>query len=166
MGKRKKRKQAIQRSNSTRALARDVEGFRARITRTQGRGTPWTFGGFGLGGHGSGHTDERLEGLDERGEAPPPYAATGSKPPSLRSVDIRAPAPAEVRRSAEGEAVELRRMSGDAGREANNPPEYHAAVGSEDIVDVTRPSAAVTASDRFGGSMRRLLNSTGSTTHS
>lgn len=108
--------------------------------------------------------------MDERGEAPPPYVP-GSKPPSLRSVDINAPAAAEVRRSGErssssGEPVELRRMSGD-GRETGgtHPPEYHTAVSSEDIADVRRPTTAVTASDRFG-SMRRLISATGSTTHS
>jgi hypothetical protein len=92
--------------------------------------------------------------LDERGEAPPPYMP-GGKPPSLRSVDINAPPAAESRRSGErgssGEDVELRRMSGD-GRETGGtlPPEYHTAVSSEDIADVTRPAAAVTASDRSG----------------
>jgi hypothetical protein len=111
--------------------------------------------------------EEREEGLDERGEAPPPYGAE-RKPPSLRSVDVAAPA--EVRRSgersADGEAVELRRMSGETGREmeGHEPPGYHAAVAEEDIGDITRPTTAVTASDRFG-SVRRLLSNTDSTSH-
>lgn len=151
-------------------MARDVEGFRSRFNRGPTRGNPWTFGGFGLGGHNAGNTEERVEGLDERGEAPPPYVP-GSKPPSLRSVDIHTPPAAGLIRSDErndssGEAVELRRISDD-GRETRgtHPPEYHTAVSSEDIADVTRPPTAVTASERFG-SMRRLISGTGSTTHS
>jgi len=102
------------------------------------------------------------EGLDERGEAPPPYGAEG-KPPSLRSVDhlVATTENAGIRRSgergADGEAVELRRMNGDTPREVegHEPPEYHAAVASGDlgdlgdIGDITRPTTAITASTQF-----------------
>jgi len=104
------------------------------------------------------------EGLDERGEAPPPYGAEG-KPPSLRSVEhghIVATTTNENaggRRSAgrgaesDGEAVELRRMSGDTPREeGHEPPEYHATVAlgdAGDIGDITRPTPAIIASTQI-----------------
>jgi hypothetical protein len=100
--------------------------------------------------YNNGRVEEREDGLDERGEAPPPYAP-GSKPPSIRSHE---------RRSTDngiGEEVELQRTSA-----GNNPPEYHEAARSgteEDIGEITRPRTAVTASERFG-SMRRLLSPT------
>ena len=92
--------------------------------------------------------------MDERGEAPPPYAP-GSKPPSIRT---------EVgRRSTDvgngGEGVELQGMSGEA---SSHPPGYHEAANrgtEEDLGDITRPRMAVTTPERFG-SMRRLLSDT------
>jgi len=45
---------------------------------------------------------QQVEGLNERGEAPPPYSGVGSKPPSLRSDDGysgRCPSRAESARS-------------------------------------------------------------------
>lgn len=126
----------MMRSQSQRALARDVEGWRTRFRAGLGNNT--------------GREDEREEGLDERGEAPPPYAP-GSKPPSIRSHE---------RRSTDGgEEVELRSLS-----VGHNPPGYHEAASRStegDAGGVTRPRTAVTASERFG-SMRRLLSTTGS----
>jgi len=123
------------RSQSQRALARDVEGWRTRFRAGLGNNTM--------------REDEREEGLDERGEAPPPYAL-GSKPPSITSHE---------RESIHGIGeVELRRMS-----VGHNPPGYHEAAirGEENSGGVTRPRTAVTVSERFG-SMRRLLSNTGS----
>ena len=141
------------RSQSQRALARDVEGWRTRFRA-------------GLGGGNNGvRVEERVEGLDERGEAPPPYVP-GSKPPSVRSLERR-------RSSVEGGLgeVELRRLSAET---RSNPPGYHEASrgtdessghedvrGTDQMEQVTRPMTAVTASERFGG-MRTLLDRTGS----
>jgi len=139
----------MMRRQSQRALARDVEGWRTRF-RT------------GLGNN-AGHDDTRVEGLDERGEAPPPYAP-GSKPPSIRTENRRRESTdhGHGHGRAGGEAVELRRMSGEA---IPSPPGYREAASrgpqEEDIGDIARPRPAVTASDRFG-SMRRLLSDTGS----
>ena len=99
------------------------------------------------------HNDERAEGLDERGEAPPPYAP-GSKPPSIRSADERR-ASTRAGSVEEEEAVELARMSG----ETNNPPIYHnhATQGPEDgVPQVTSPPVALNRS----GSMRISSSST------
>jgi hypothetical protein len=136
LSRRKKRKAELMRSNSQRALARDVEGFR-RYGRTRGR--------TGLGVE---------EGFDERGEAPPPYVP-GTKPPSLRSVER------EIRSSgsehAAGEAVELRPLSG----EVEHPPGYDEQHPQpENDVGITRPDAAVTTSERFS-STRRYTGHTG-----
>jgi hypothetical protein len=126
------------RSNSQRALARDVEGFR---TRLRGRT------GLGWNNEPTQRNRSDLEGgLDERGEAPPPYVP-GTKPPSLRSMDgMGRPSTSSERRV--GGAVELRPMGGDA----EHPPGYYErqdlAPGGN--VGVARPDTAVTASERFG----------------
>ena len=101
------------RSNSQRALARDIEGF-GRFGRTMGR--------TGLGWPPSTTQRNRSdieEGLDERGEAPPPYVP-GSKPPSLRSVE-RERRPSSSSEHSVGEAVELQPMNG----EVEHPPGYN-----------------------------------------
>lgn len=66
-----------------------------------------------------------MEGLNERGEAPPPYSGVGSKPPSLRSDDGwsgRCPSRAEsartVNRRRESEDLEM----GDMTRPTYVPP--------------------------------------------
>lgn len=165
IGKRKKRKAALLRNNSQRALAQDVAGFRQRF----GRPRPYNGFGFGLGAGERNRQAAREEGLDERGEAPPPYVP-GSKSPSLRSVDLGdPPAGDSARRNStssrrgEGEAVEMHRMS--TGRESqrrSDPPLYHEATGSQDddIGDIRRPPIAITTSDNYS-STRRLLSSAG-----
>ncbi|TVY80501.1 hypothetical protein LSUE1_G003697, partial [Lachnellula suecica] len=176
IGRRARRKQATLRSNSQQALARDVAGFRSRFgMRAGGRGgsggggNTFHFGGFGIGGGNGGHNAgqvERVEGLDERGEAPPPYGEVPSKPPSLRSVDLNAAPAAGARRSRGGEVVEMRPMSADTtGDVRSNPPDYRFNVVSADMADIARPTTALTANERFG-STRRLLSNTGSTTQS
>ncbi|CZT02821.1 uncharacterized protein RAG0_09823 [Rhynchosporium agropyri] len=90
-GKRKKQKAALMRSNSQRALAEDVEGLRNRFGMGRGAMRRAHHGVAGGAGDERQRNELRAEGLDERGEAPPPYNA-GSKPPSLRSgegVDVR-----------------------------------------------------------------------------
>lgn len=95
---------------------------------------------------------QRVEGLDERGEAPPPYVP-GSKPPSIRTEDLRRPSTSNSHM--QGQTVELRRMSAAA-----NPPEYHENVReSEEPAGVTRPDTAVTASEGFGSTRRLMSNS-------
>ncbi|KAF4631956.1 hypothetical protein G7Y89_g6172 [Cudoniella acicularis] len=163
IGRRKKRKAALLRRNSQRALAQDVAGFRTRF------GRPRNYNGFGFGlGAGAGNrVEEREEGLDERGEAPPPYVP-GSKPPSLRSVDVVG---ADMRRSIGShtgeDTVELSRLSADGhNQRMSDPPGYSDAQGveSEDISDIARPPAALTISQSFA-STRRLLSSTGDSSH-
>ena len=91
--------------------------------------------------------------MDERGEAPPPYAP-GSKPPSIRTEDGRSTDAGNG-----GEGVELRRMSGEA---PSHPPVYHEAANretEENLGDITRPRMAVTTPERFG-SMSRSLSDT------
>jgi len=108
-----------------------------------------------MGNSSTVHRDDVEEGLDERGEAPPPYVP-GSKPPSIRSGDAARPSRSSGNRG--GEAVELRTMA----RTADGPPGYHEhpIVASDGDVGIARPDTAVTASERFG-SMRRLFSSTG-----
>lgn len=164
VGKRKKRKAALLRNNSQRALAQDVAGFRQRF----GRPRPYNGFGFGLGTGDRNRQIAREEGLDERGEAPPPYIP-GSKPPSLRSIDL-GDSPADdftrtISTSSRGggnEAVEMHRMNTDREcQRRSDPPLYHEATGQDhDIGDVRRPPIAVTTSENYG-STRRLLSSNG-----
>lgn len=123
----------LARSSSQRALASDVEGFRSRFNFGGGAGA------FGMGGatyRGMPRTRTRrgagegeVEGLDERGEAPPPYVE-GQKPPSIR----------ESRSDGlpEGEEVEMR----DLGHE---PPSYDELRGHGEVVP-TPASAHVAGS--------------------
>jgi hypothetical protein len=147
ISRRKKRKAAQLRSHGQRALARDVEGFRARL----GRGWP------GAGNASVNTIDGRDEGLDERGEAPPPYVP-GSRPPSLRSRHEARPSPGSE--NTPGGELELRNMNDI--RAPKEPPGYHEhETGSEVDIAIARPDAAITASERFC-STRRLLSHTGS----
>jgi hypothetical protein len=149
IGRRKKRKAALLRYHGQHALARDVEGWRNRFGVGRAGGSSNTL-------HGNG----RVEGLNERGEAPPPYVP-GSKPPSIRSGDGRRPSSSSGHTGMQD--VELRNI----GRNGNGvgPPGYHehTTLGNgDDTSDIRRPNPAVTASDRSGS--RRLLSNTGSLT--
>lgn len=151
IGRRKKRKAALLRYHGQHALARDVEGWRNRFGVGRAGGSSNTL-------HGNG----RVEGLNERGEAPPPYVP-GSKPPSLRSGDGRRPSTSSEH--ARMQDVEL----GNMGRNGNGngPPGYHehTFLGNEgDIADIRRPDPAVTAHERLAS--RRLLSNTESSTQS
>ncbi|KAE8445465.1 hypothetical protein EG329_013355 [Mollisiaceae sp. DMI_Dod_QoI] len=133
IGRRKKRKAALLRSQSQRALATDVAGFRARFGNRNAR--------TGAGSYGGAPGIDGVEGLDERGEAPPPYVP-GTKPPK-----------------AAGD-VELGDMGGVP---IHRPPDYNEHV-DEAGLSVRRPDTVITASERFG-SMRRLLSRTNSSTN-
>lgn len=128
--KRRKQKAALMRFQGQRALARDVEGWRGR---------------FGVGRAGGTSRSIRQEGLDERGEAPPPYVP-GSKPPSIRTTDGRRPS--TTVRSVGVEDVEM----GDMRRDDNAPPDYEETNPSHDtdIADIRRPVTAIIAPGRVG----------------
>lgn len=113
---RKKRKAALIRSRSQRALARDVEGFRSR------------FGIYRQAAYRANNNRPRSdteEGLDERGEAPPPYVP-GTKPPSIRTTDGVVPVREQDGGQSSmidghGETVELQNLSRNP---ENEPPSY------------------------------------------
>lgn len=145
---RRKKQRALMRSSGQVALARDVEGLRHQ-----------RFGGpraamrrVHIGG-GMAHMEPaRTEGLDELGEAPPPYNA-GLKPPSISAGvadGVREVSPAGDR---EG-GVELTSMP----TPRRDPPGYHedrtnnaGSGGFEDVdLDMRRPAPAVTAPARVG----------------
>ncbi|KAG9236411.1 hypothetical protein BJ875DRAFT_231249 [Amylocarpus encephaloides] len=158
IGKRKKQKAALLRRNSQRALAQDVAGFRERFGRPRNNNGMVFWNGRAT----RQREQERVEGLDERGEAPPPYVP-GTKPPSLRNVrshrisgDIADRGTSE---NSNNQAVELRSLgTAPVEDEAHGPPSYHETTshGEEDIADITRPTPAATAAER-SYSARRLL---------
>lgn len=122
------------RTRGQRALARDVEGWRAR------------FGVRRPGVYTNHASDTDVEdGLDERGEAPPPYVP-GSKPPSIGSDELRRPNTA-VSPPVRAEPVELSNMSPNS-----SPPGYSEqfSLGSQNTSpEITRPGPVVTASERY-----------------
>lgn len=111
-------------------------------------------------------TAPRTEGLDDRGEAPPPYAP-GDKPPSISTIDteddVRIGSSRSVNRRAsndnEMEDVELGDISRP--RPFEPPPGYHVpshsgsrsgvtpapATGDIDDAGITRPETAITTDD-------------------
>jgi len=139
-GRRRKQKVALLRSSGHRALARDVEGWRIRIGPRNGIG-------------GSTVTIERAsreDGLNERGEAPPPYNP-GDKPPSIRAAHGDTVEPGVG--NSEADAVELMSVG---------PPKYDENLGAEDGSGrIMRPDSAVVASEGFG-SLRRSRTDAGS----
>jgi len=70
--RRKKKNIARSRNSGHNALARDLEGWMGDRR-------------WGQGGWGSGNGQRREEGLDERGEAPPPYMPEEPRPAHVRS---------------------------------------------------------------------------------
>lgn len=157
--KRKKQKAAIMRSNSQRALAQDVEGLRTRIGR--GTGSLRRPHPGGSGEVRQMRPDYRTEGLglNERGEAPPPYKP-GARPPSIGgSIDGSGSGVEETESlQARDGGTEMNPITNLAGQE---PPDYGAGRrnmyanlnnggngnGSWDDLNMARP-AAVTASPR------------------
>ena len=133
-GHQKRQKAALLQSHGQTALARDVEGFRSRFGIRR----------IGVNGNGIHGVGERELGLNERGEAPPPYVPR-SKPPSIRSTDGREANTSHG--SSIGEEVELGRISTGMSR----PPVYHEHIGLDSegiVVGVTSPEAVVTAPER------------------
>ena len=105
----------------------------------------WTTGRWRL-------TPARLEeGLNERGEAPPPYIPGQSPPPAIH-VDNG------VRHPVTGELIPLEDLSG-------KPPDYDGHSSSEEDLNLTRPRPAYAASDR-SAPRRHLLGGTGSSEES
>jgi hypothetical protein len=167
--KRKKQKAALMRSNSQRALAQDVARFNPRTRGGRVRNNGRVFW------NGIRREEERVEGLDERGEAPPPYVP-GGKPPSIRvateSVDL---ADRSAPHSRIDEAVELNTLPSNTRIDVDGvpisaggdppPPGYHEHTrqDSEDIGNITRPTAAITTPDGPTSSRRLLGSSNGST---
>ena len=146
IGRRKKRKAALIQTRGQRELARDVEGWRAR----------WGVGRVGIYNSNI-HETGVEDGLNERGEAPPPYVP-GSKPPSISSDELRRPSTA-ASSHLHTEPVELSNMGA-----ASSPPGYneHFNRASENgLGDITRPGPVITASARQS-SVRRPTSSTGS----
>lgn len=143
VGKRRKQKALLMRSNSQAALARDVEGL--RHSRVGGTRAALRRVHIGAGAHTG---PERTEGLDERGEAPPPYNA-GSKPPSIHAGDgVREVEPSRTREGPQG--VEMNRMASPR----HDPPGYQDEATNNDggfrevDLGMARPTAAVIASAR------------------
>lgn len=158
-GRRRKRKTQLMIQSRQQALRRDLEGWQGgpRPTRNN-TGTRW---GAGTRNWRAGGVTRHDEGLDELGEAPPPYNP-GDKPPSIvvdrsasRSHD------GDMNNDNEGPAlaVPLRTLSRN---NTGNPPGYLESIGnngSDESAPVARPDAAVTPNtDRFDSS-RRLLDS-------
>lgn len=179
---RKRRKAALIRSGSQRALARDVAGFRSR---------------FGIGGtsetayRSSTRTlSETEDGLNERGEPPPPYVPA-TKPPSVRTtdgradgrsgqldsgdagnrgfvelLDIRGAMPHEPPAyNAANSGIEAHGTGNDStptGDAANPPPQYLGAqedtsgtrTGFSDSSGIARPPAAVTVPESYSFTLR------------
>jgi len=163
IGKRKKQKAAIMRSNSQRALAQDVEGLRNRFGMGRGAMRRAHAGGLGPGVGERRGVDERTEGLDELGEAPPPYIP-GDKPPSLRSSDGVAVRQVRSREGDEergGQAVEMDTIARPVPTHGQDPPGYREETNRNanlngnngrnetwDDLEMTRPTPAVTARPR------------------
>jgi len=147
-GRQRKRRAALLRSNGQYALARDIEGWRGNWTefgnwRHGPQGVPSTAtardGILGVGDR---------EGLNERGEAPPPYIHE-DKPPSIRQGDGASRVGTVGNNGTE--PIELTQMQPNYRR----PPGYEENTGTDGgPVTVTRPAAALTTSNRFL-SMRR-----------
>ncbi|PBP15739.1 hypothetical protein BUE80_DR013511 [Diplocarpon rosae] len=128
IGQQRKQKAAMMWSGSQAALARDVDGLRTRL-------------GVTMPTRRTRH--QTSEGLDEEGEAPPPYHAE-SKPPSVRTTDGLGPREAP-------EQVALSTIA----RPRRDPPGYHDTIArgcpaqNEDALEVdlgmARPVPLVTA---------------------
>jgi len=145
IGRQKKRKAALSHTRGQRALARDVESWRSR---------------FGMGRTGlynnNIHDTDTEDGLNERGEAPPPYIP-GSKPPSISSEELRRPSSA-ASSPVPSEGVEL----SNAGMN-RSPPGYNENFNRRSgggLADITRPGPVLSPSGRHH-SIRRSTSATG-----
>lgn len=161
-GKRRKRKTLALLTSRQEALRRDIESWPGRtrppVNTLRGSHASRFAGGIRNWGARNGHdavgVTRHDEGLDESGEAPPPYNPV-DKPPSIATGN-------RMGRGATDEdggvAVPLRTMSRNNGA---HPPGYMEIVsnhGSDESDTIPRPNLAVTA-DTADGS-RRLLDRT------
>ncbi|MCJ1259258.1 hypothetical protein MMC24_007094 [Lignoscripta atroalba] len=122
--RRRRRKIARSRNGRQSALARDVEGWPGGRRWAQGR---WRTA------VAADPTPE--EGLDERGEAPPPYVP--GQPEAAHPVDGRPGNDA-------GQSIPLQDMSASGGK----PPDYEPAPAPDYDIDMTRPAPTMAPSGR------------------
>ena len=104
-----------------------------------------------MNGNGIHDVGERENGLDERGEAPPPYVPR-AKPPSIRSTDGREASTSHS--SSIGEEMEL----GIISTGTSGPPVYHEHIGLDsegNVAGVTSPEAVFTAPERLQSNTAR-----------
>lgn len=124
--RRKKRIKAYYRSTGQHALARDLDGW--------GNGRRWTYGNWRSGGSGGprgGIGVRRQEGLNELGEAPPPYDPRPRTPPPPQ---VESEGSERAGRDTLGLAVPLATLSRDS-RATLKPPDYDETI-------MTRTSSA------------------------
>ncbi|MCJ1227229.1 hypothetical protein MMC12_003884 [Toensbergia leucococca] len=136
--RRRRNKVARSRVRGESALAQDVEGWTGR--RPWGR--PWR------SPNSRGLTVE--EGLDERGEAPPPYMP--AFPPAVAHSDNRRDISYE---GSQGQTIQLQNIS----TEGAKPPDYVEASTSFGNPRSSRSTSTLVPPDRYG-STRGLLRST------
>lgn len=133
--RRKKRRKAMMRNYGQSALAQDINGHHnnnnSRWLPGPGR---WMMGG-GAGASGAPRAPE--EGLNERGEAPPPYNQPPGGPPQpaygpganyVATVPVAGmpPPPPPGWQSDAGLTIPMRTLSRDT--QGNKPPDYHEAL--------------------------------------
>lgn len=138
--RRKKEKMARSQNRGQNALARDVQNW--------SRQNRWVYSGWRGGRSTSRHSAQ--EGLDERGEAPPPY-----KPPTP-PVEAQGTLSQDARSGGHGVAgggapagetlaIPLRTLA-PRHRDGDNPPEYEESFGSASIRSTDRPITAASMS--------------------
>lgn len=161
IGRQKKRKAALSQTRGQRALARDVEGWRSRfgVGRTGiGRAAMGRAGGY----NNNIHDVNAEDGLNERGEAPPPYVP-GSKPPSISSEELQRPSTA-ASSHLHTDSVELSNMEPTSNPPGYNEPHNRRSIDESSLADITRPGPVLTASERHA-SVRRPASFSGSPDH-
>ncbi|KAF2812085.1 uncharacterized protein BDZ99DRAFT_260863 [Mytilinidion resinicola] len=144
--KRRRRRKAQLRSSGQNALARDLDGW--VNTRR------WVHGSW-RGGAGGGPARQE-EGLNEAGEAPPPYKPHGDATADAAGADV-APVTLssdESRDTVTGLAIPLRTLS-RGGRSTLKPPDYQETIHPVSVNESTRPNTTET---RPGTSTRELLH--------
>jgi len=168
-GRRRKRKAMRHLNTRQEALRRDLEGWpRGRPGPpgvNTGQSSRWATGTRNWRSRNDNGVIRHDEGLDDLGEAPPPYNP-GDKPPSI-AVGGRADYVSE------GEAVDSRGELSvplrTLARNGTNPPGYFESISnndSEESVRVTRTELAVTpTTPRSNSDSRRLLSATDSSSH-
>ncbi|KAF2758520.1 hypothetical protein EJ05DRAFT_500040 [Pseudovirgaria hyperparasitica] len=131
--KRRRRQKLENRNTSTSVLARDLNGW--------SNSRRWINGTRAMRTGNAGRTS-REDGLNEHGEAPPPYVPKVEIPPGSEGNSF---------------AMPLRTLTGE-GRTVARPPDYAEALRTpnESIIDPSRPNTAAT---HGGESSRSILGS-------